>query len=654
MTSSNIKTILRISGFILSLILTIGGVVLMRRQDFLVGVLMLAGSLALFFFSARAIEKEPLSEEEMAAIKPYLTPALLFLTTFVLAGFLIFNVTISVRNPQLNYSATAAWILSMVSLTAGVLYVSNWKPTSPRIALEWIKSNKVEFILVAAVVVAGLVIRMLFLTDHPYPWSGDEASVGLEAVRLLTGDNTNWFDAGWSGQPNVSFLPTSLTILIFGQTMFAIKMMSVLTGTLSILALYLLAREWFGVEVGIIASAFLAAFPFHLQFSRIGVDNIVDSLMAPLVLWLVFRAVRVKSYSAYLLAGIATGFSFYLYVGTRLVLALAIATLGYIAFRQRDFLKANLRQLGTYLAGLLVAINPIAVFFIRHPEHFMTRIGQEGIFLNGWLSAQVAETGKSAIQVLFEQFSITALVFFSQEAGSNFLNFDSPYLTAVGATFFLIGLLFSIIKLFEERNFVLQMWFWSVVVLGGMLTLSPPANTRLVMTTGATALFIGLGAWQVSTILLKLKLKPSLVFALNAVLILLLSYQNLSFYFVHYREGRFFQDANAELGMEIGLHLQRLGEDYDLYLIGEPRVFAEFPTTEFLAPKSVKTDLHLDTIADFSLETERGAIIAAIPENKMLLDEIIVKYPGGTEESVLRLMSTEVLYYAYILPPPSQ
>ena len=652
MTSSNIKTILRISGFILSLVLTIGGVMLMRRQDFLVGVLMIVGSLALFFYSARAIEKEPLSDEEIVAIKPYLTPAFLFLTTFVLAAFLIFNVTIPVRTNQLNYSATAAWILSMVSLTAGVLYVTNWKPASPRIALEWIKSNKVEFILVAVLVLAGLVIRMLFLTDHPYPWSGDEASVGLEAVRLLTGDNTNWFDAGWSGQPNVSFLPTSLTILIFGQTMFAIKMMSVLTGTLSILALYLLAREWFGVEVGLLAGAFLAVFPFHLQFSRIGVDNIVDSLMAPLVLWLVFRAVRVKSFSAYLLAGIVTGFSFYLYVGTRLVLALAIATLGYIAFRQRDFLKSNLRQLGTYLAGLLVAINPIAVFFIQHPEHFMTRIGQEGIFLNGWLSAQVAETGKSAFQVLFEQFSITALVFFSQDAGSNFLNFDRPYLTALGATFFLIGLLFSVIKILEERHFVLQMWFWSVVVLGGMLTLSPPANTRLVMTTGATALFVGLGAWQVSTILLKLKLKPSFVYALNAVLILLISFQNLSFYFVHYREGRFFQDANAELGMEIGLHLQRLGEDYDFYLIGEPRVFAQFPTTEFLAPKNVKTDLHLDTIADFSLDTQRGAIIAAIPENKMLLDAIIEQYPGGTEESVLRLMSTEVLYYAYILPPP--
>lgn len=651
MSSTNLKFILRIFGFILSLILTIGGVMLMRRQDFTVGLIMLAGALALFFYSSRSIETTSFKEEDFSGIKPYLVPGLLFLIAFVLSGLLIFNVTYPLRTDSLNYQATAEWILSIVSLSAGVLVVAKWKPASPRNILEWIKANKIEVILVSVVVLIGLFLRMLFLTDHPYPWSGDEASVGLEAVRLLTGDNTNWFDAGWSGQPNVSFLPTTLTIIIFGQTMFAVKMMSVLVGTLSILAVYLLAREWFSMEIGLLASAFLAVFPFHLQFSRIGVDNIVDSLMAPLVLWLVFRAVRVKSLPAFLLTGIAAGLTFYLYVGTRLVLILAFGALAFIAFRQRDFLKSHLTQLGVFLASILVTINPIGVFFLRHPEHFMTRIGQEGILLNGWLGAQVAETGKSAFQILFQQFSTTVLVFFSQNAGSNFLNFDRPYLTALGAAFFMIGLVWSISKIWERPHFVLQMWFWSVVVLGGMLTLSPPANTRLVMTTGATAMFFGLGVWQVADVLLKLKFKPVLVYGLSIVLLAAISADNLSFYFGHYREGRLFQDANAELGMEIGLHLKRVGEDYVLYLMGEPRVFAHFPTTDFVAPDNEKQDLRVGDLPEFTLDPSRGALFAAIPENQMLLDEIIKKYPGGTEESVLRLMSDEVLYYAYILPP---
>ena len=195
------------------------------------------------------------------------------------------------------------------------------------------------------------------------------------------------------------------------------------------------------------------------------------------------------------------------------------------------------------------------------------------------------------------------------------------------------------------------MWFWSVLTLGGFLTLSPPANTRLVMTTPITGIFIALGAWQVSRVLLQLKFKQSWIYTLTIFLVIALAYQNLSFYFGIYRIGRFFQDANGELGMETGLELQKLGKDYDYYLFGIPRVFAAFPTTDFLNPDVNKIDLNTDNIAELSLDPRKGAFIVAIPENKELLEQVKQEYPGGSSESVKRHMDDEVLYYAYILKP---
>ena len=328
MSSPIFKTMLRILGFILSIILTVTGIVLMRRQELLTGVILLLGSLALFSYSVRSLEKNPLTEDEFATLNPYFVPGLLFLSVLAATVVLVFNVTDHNRSTELNYAATAEWIFSMLALhgrdPVGCALES---PSRQKPFWSGSKPTGSSSGLVAAIVIAGFLVRVVALNDHPYPWSGDAASVGIEARRILVGENTNLFDVSWSGQPNVSFLPTMFSLIILGQSMFAVKMVSVITGTLSILFLYLLAREWFGRDIALVASAFLVAFPFHIQFSRIGVNNIFDSMMAPLVVWLIFHSVRTRSLPSYLMAGIATGFTIYTYVGTRLVLAIAIGTL---------------------------------------------------------------------------------------------------------------------------------------------------------------------------------------------------------------------------------------------------------------------------------------------------------------------------------------
>jgi 4-amino-4-deoxy-L-arabinose transferase-like glycosyltransferase len=650
MSISSRKTILRVAGFILSILLIFTGILLMRKLELLAGGILLVVSAILLLLAVQEIEKNPPTDVELAFLKPYLLPVLFFIAALALTGSLIFNITVSSRTTVLNHWATAEWLLSMLSLTLGVLWVAHWRPARPRVVWEWVKANPVEFSLATTIIIASLVIRMAALTAHPYPWSGDEASIGMEARRILHGENTDWFNTSWSGQPNVSFLPTLFNMLIFGETIFAIKMTSAIAGTLAILALYLLAREWFGWEIALIASGFLAAYPFHLQFSRIGVNNVFDSLMAPLVIWLIFRAVRTKSLPTYLLAGIATGLNFYTYVGTRLVLAMGIGTFVYIIIRQKGYWKNNFPHLSTYLAALLITLAPIMTFFIKYPSHFMDRIAQEGIFLNGWLPRQMEVTGQNFWQILLDQFSKTILVFFSQTA-VYFLNFDRPYLTVLGAIFFVIGLAIAFRHLFEQRYFILQAWFWSVLILGGFLTLNPPANTRLVMTTPATGLFIALGAWQMSKVLLHLKFNVSWVYSLIIALVAVLAFQNLFFYFHTYRERNYFQDANSELAMEAGLQLQQLGDEYDYYLFGSPRVFAGFPTTEFLAPGVPKYDLLAESIPELSLKPGRGAFIIAITENQDLLQQVVEQHPGGKWEVIPRKGREEVLYSAYILTP---
>jgi len=606
----------------------------------------------LFVLTAFFNEKYPLRDEDARAFKPYLAPTLFWMGSAVSLVFVISSMSNPERTASTDRWIMAGWLGSLLCLIIGMLWVIPWRPPKWRQIRDWFVQNKQELLVVTALLLVGAFLRAYLLTQHPYPWSGDEASVGIEGSRILKGEVTDFFAAGWSGQPNWSFVPTALAEIIFGKTILAIRVVSVAEGTLAILFLYLLARELFGKTIAALAAGFLVAFPVHLQFSRIGVNNIIDSLTVCLVLWLVIRAIRKGRPSDYLWAGIAGGLTFYTYVGSRLVLALAIFVLAYTAIRQRGYLRSHLAHLGIFLIGAVVAISPLGYYFIRHPDIFMTRIGEENIFLNHWLVTQSQRSGQSIPAILWKQFTDTVLVYISQPAVGNFFNSPMPYLTIIGSIFFLFGMGYAFTKPLETRMMTLLVWFWSVVIVGGFLTLSPPANTRLVMSTPAVALFLALGIYKFTDYLRQLKLfNQHWQTIVSAMLVLILAGQNVAFYFGVYRYRDYFEDANSELGQQIGLELQHLGPNYDFYLFGVPRVFAAFPTTVFLAPDNGYFDLTSNTIDSSTLQPGKGNIFVAIPENRADLDTIALKYPGGTWETIQRDYKQEVLYFAYLMRP---
>jgi hypothetical protein len=253
--------------------------------------------------------------------------------------------------------------------------------------------------------------------------------------------------------------------------------------------------------------------------------------------------------------------------------------------------------------------------------------------------------------ILWKQTTDTVLVYVSQPAVSNFFNSPSAYLTVLGAIFFLFGMGFAFVKFFETRMIAILAWFWSVVIIGGILTLSPPANTRLVMTLPAVAIFIALGIFKFTDFIRSLKIiNERWQTILGAVIIAILLFQNAFFYFGVYRTQDYFEDASGEFGQQVGLELQKLGPNCDYYLFGTPRVFAAFPTTVFLDPNTTMTDLTTNSIDTLSLRPKKAAIFVAIPENRSDLNLVSQKYPGGTWIQEARRYKVEVLYYAYILP----
>jgi 4-amino-4-deoxy-L-arabinose transferase-like glycosyltransferase len=646
----NLSIILRFVGLCFSILASLGGIIILRQGATIAGIIVTIIAAIIFVFLGIYNDKHPMSEEEALAYRPYLAPSLFWIASISIMLFIVSAMSNWDRPGSLNHWITIGWLGSLLCAIIGTLFAVNWRPDWKQF-LENIKRNRVELIIVSCLLLVGLFFRIYIISDHPFPWSGDEASVGIEGERIISGEVTDFFESGWSGQPNWSFVPTALSLTIFGRNFFAIRLVSVLEGTLAILWLYLLARELFGRSIATLAAGFLVAYSCHLQFSRIGVNNIIDSMEVCFVLWLTVRAIRKGQVSDYVWAGLAGGLAFYTYVGSRLVLALAIFLLLYTVIRQRGYFRTHFLHLGVFLFSAILAITPLADYFIHHPDIFMTRLGQENIFTNHWLVNEANRTGVSITSILWKQFTDTILVYISQPAIGNFFNSSQPYLSVLGSIFFVFGMAYALVKISEPRMILILFWFWSVVFLGGVLTLSPPANTRLLMTSPVVAILLVLGITQFFGTLSRIKLvSPRWQTLISVGLVVILGIQNITYYFGVYRNQNYFQDATGEFAEKFGLELKELGSDYDYYLLGQPRIFAAFPTTVFLCPENKMYDLTHDTIDILVLTEGKSNVFVAIPENRSDLERIEEKYPGGTWEEVGRRYKDEVLYYAYILP----
>lgn len=635
-----------------SVILILAGIIQLRAQFWIAGTICTILAMLGFILSMRLLEKEPFTAEEMEKLRPATRPGIVWIVAISLLILSVLYVVDNFKSAETDRIAAMAWISSFV-LGLLVTWLMGTPSERDGTVIDKIRANQTEILFLSLILVMALALRTVSLSAHPYPWSGDEASISGEAIRILQGEVTNFFETGWSIQPNWSFLPTAVSEVIFGHTILAVRMPSVIAGTLAVLFTYLAARELFNPAIGLMAGAFLATLPYQVHFSRIGVYNVVDSLISALIFWLIAKGYKTDDWRYYYTAGAMAGLCIYTYAGTRLALILAVLTLVFLVIRQRGFLRSHWQHLASFLIGGLVSAAPMAAYFVRHPDLLVGRLGQEGILFNGWLTQQAAQTGKSVLEILFNQFTRTIMVFIASAAPGNFFNSPNPYLTVLGSILFLLGMGYALAYLLEPRHFIVLIWFWAVILFGGILTLNPPANTRMLMTSPVVAICMALGTYKILEYLQKFRAIPERTVALIFLaVVLIISYQNIDFYMVEYKNNMYFQDANGEYAMEISLMAKDQGKDFQIFLLGAPRVYSVFPTFAFIAPDNPRTDLFAEHIPTLELTPGQKVGFFAIPENRSLLAEISQKFPGGESGLVYRKpRPEEILFEYYILDP---
>lgn len=175
----------------------------------------------------------------------------------------------------------------------------------------------------------GLFVRVIAL-DSAIHYYVDETNFADAVTRLRNQPHTQIMNnigpvANFTWVfPYLQYYYTEL----FGASLGTLRMVSVIIGTLTILAVYLLGRWGFNRRVGLLGAFLLAIDLPHIHYSRLALNNIVDPLLGVLTIALLWRGLQTQSRRMVALGGVCLGLTSYFYEGGRLLFpALIIAWL---------------------------------------------------------------------------------------------------------------------------------------------------------------------------------------------------------------------------------------------------------------------------------------------------------------------------------------
>ncbi|MCA9917856.1 MAG: methyltransferase domain-containing protein [Anaerolineales bacterium] len=538
-----------------------------------------------------------------------------------------------------------------------------WHDATPS-GTGWHLSRRTGGTAVALFLVA-LVVRLVNLSHNPAMLNGIEASLGLNSLEIVRGQLGNPFGTAWLTNPTLPLFIMALPISILGPTVLAVRLIAPFVGAATVAATYLFGKRLFGNLTGLLAAILLLGSHVHLHYSRLGMTNIWDGLLALLALGAIGVAWQRPSdaphqRSLWLFTGLFVGLNAYAFTSSRVLPVVLLAWFGLTLLLDRKTLRAQGWHLLAALGMALVVALPLLLFYNNNPTILMERANALGILpgQTNWLADEAARTGMSQTAVLWQQFWQSALAFNGIPDNSPAYRPLVPLLSFGPAVLMVLGYVLALFRVRQNSYRLLLLWPLGTVILAGMLLIESPQSHRLVMATPALALLaavalVALGNLLLSTAHSADETPPTVnnwqlttanwrSHAVHAGLILLalavlLALNDLAFYYGRFPAHNQFADTNTEAAFEVANYLNDLEGDWTAYLYGPPILYIDFPTFPYLLT-DFQAGVNLFNVdspeAERPLAATTNQIFIFLPQRQAELVAVEQAFPGGTSRQV--------------------
>jgi 4-amino-4-deoxy-L-arabinose transferase-like glycosyltransferase len=486
----------------------------------------------------------------------------------------------------------------------------------------------IEWAIVLLLLVLSFAIRYINIAIVPFTVSGDEGSVGLMAWEFASGARNNMLIMGWFSFPAPQFWLASITQQVTGRTVAAMRFPSALGGTLAVLSVYWAVRKMFDREMAIFSALFLAAFHFHVLFSRVALPNIWDGFFLSLTIGALWVAWRQNHRWAFLLTGAAIGFAQFFYTTAHLLPIYAAIWLIALFFWSRE--RGRVPGLVCLTLVMLALILPLVLFYIQYPHELLAPMNRVSLLKADWIRQTTVSTGKSPMIIFGEQFWKTIQGFTARPIMGVYSP-GAPMLLTIPATFFLAGCLIAILRIKDPRYTILIIGLMGPA-LAGTFSVGAPNAQRLLFATPVIAILVMLPIYEIRSLLTKAWPQSAPVLSILIIALALgLGIGEVRFFVKATAEGRY-SDQKSQLAREIGDFILSQDREVDVYFFGKPHMdYRTLPCLPYIASNATGYDMVLPLEAEQNppIEDEQGLFIF-VPEQLDALTAVEQSYPNGT------------------------
>jgi 4-amino-4-deoxy-L-arabinose transferase-like glycosyltransferase len=511
-----------------------------------------------------------------------------------------------------------------------------------------------------------LLLRTYNLSSHPFILNGTEASIGLDAMNTLEGLSRNPFSTGWLNNPTLPLYLLAIPLKLLGPSILALRLLSSFIGALTVAATFFIGQRLYGRIIGLAAAILLLGSHFHIHFSRLGLTNVWDVLLVLLSLGLIsiaWQQAPQENRPTWLLAGLAVGYSAYLYTSSHLLPLILLALLLLVLIVERHNWRRQWRNVVAMMALALVVALPQLLYYRANPGIFMERATILGILdsQGGWLSREMARTGATQIQLWNQQLWRAALAFNATlDTGTSYGPFV-PLLNFVSGVLALLGFIMAFLRIRQLRFSMLVVWVTSTIIFAGVLLENPPSSHRYVIAAPAVSLLAAFALVELTKILVASARgnheaptraitrlhRRTLIVIVPLLIAAAITFYDIGYYFGPYRSQHHFGDRNTEIADLMAGYLNTLEGDWSAYFYGPPAMYVDFPTIPFLA-SSFQEEVNLFNVlepgADVPDTDSRNLVFLFLPERHGELAATKLNYPNGQELSFDGYYSNPLLY----------
>jgi 4-amino-4-deoxy-L-arabinose transferase-like glycosyltransferase len=390
--------------------------------------------------------------------------------------------------------------------------------------------DRSEMLLLAGITLVALILRTWKLNDMVHTF--------VDELNFATAVRDFWLASdvkllrpitGVIAFPRLYPYWQSMTVWLLGHDLAGLRLVSAILGTLTIPALYLLARTLFDRTTAVIAAALLATFPPHLHFSRLGLNNVADPFFGTLALACLARGLRSNRRLDYALAGAMLGMTQYFYEAGRIVfpvVALGWIGTGALIWHRRP----PLRDLLVTAAAAAIVAAPVYTTLLSLHAPLVARAEAVILPRTYWRDVLLSSPGSPAFQGYLRHVESTFLIYVGQHEASFYYAGETPFVLIFLAPALLLGAFVALWKVRTPGPLLLLLWI-GTTSLGNSFMVGSQDSPRYVTVFPALVLLCAVGLQHTLALLWPDGRRPRARPALLAALVIAAAAGQVWYYF---------------------------------------------------------------------------------------------------------------------------